>query len=105
MPTPNDTRLKQFFTAIAMTALFALGILASWGLWCLYHWLYTSPEQWVRVCGMLVHAGFWLNNVIVVALTILSMLDWMRATCGRRERREIHPHHNSHIHPREVVLH
>lgn len=105
MPTPNDTRLKQFFTALAMTILFALGVAVSWGLWLLYHWLYLSPDQWVRVCGVLVHAAFWLNNCIILVVSVLSMLDWMRATCGRRETHETHPvspHHHPHPH---IVVH
>lgn len=83
MPTPNDTRTKQFFTALAMTILFSLGVAVSWGLWLLYNHLLASSTEWVQWCGIAVRIGFWVNNLIIVVVSLLSMLDWMRATCGR----------------------
>lgn len=88
-----------------MTILFSLGVAVSWGLWLLYNHLLASSTEWVQWCGIAVRIGFWVNNLIIVVVSLLSMLDWMRATCGRRETHEEHPV-TRHHHPRpHIVLH
>lgn len=87
-PTPNDTKGKQFLTAIYMTVLFAIGACIPFLLFGFSEKLCSSAVRWTQVCGTLIYIAAWVFVVVFIVVSILSMLDWMRSTTERHAKRQ-----------------